>query len=74
MGLRKATDPNSQIDLCSIRQKDQREDVSDLKDKADLYSKQTSKWERKAANTDVMFMATLPAKGKGLKKVAACNN
>jgi hypothetical protein len=45
-----------------------------LKDKADLYSKQTSKWERKAANTDVMFMATLPAKGKGLKKVAACNN
>lgn len=36
MGLQKASESNSNIDLWTIRQKNEREDFNGLKDKADL--------------------------------------
>jgi hypothetical protein len=64
MALQKAPDANfqrwfsNQIDLWSMRQKDWKEDGSDMMEEAELYykeAKQTGNWGKKSSNVDTMY-------------------
>jgi hypothetical protein len=64
VAMQKAPDANfqrwfsNQVDLWSMRQRNWKEDGSDLMDEAELYfkeAKQTGKWGKKAANTETMY-------------------
>ena len=64
MALQRAPDANfqrwfsNQIDLWSVRQRDWKEDGSDLMEEAELFykeAKQTNKWGKKVPNADTMY-------------------
>jgi hypothetical protein len=66
--IQKAPDCNfqrwlsNQTDLWSVRQKDWKEDGSDLMEEAELYNKKarsTERWGKKSSNVDTMAVANL---------------
>ncbi len=69
MALQKTPDANfqrwfsNQIDLWSVRQRDWKEDGSDLMEEAELYykeAKQTNRWGKKVTNVDAMYAFQAP--------------